>query len=76
MTSFTNAQNELGKLKQIKFFLVQYRETHIGPLEPEPITPGRDLPGPTKEDCPTLARLREMGVSFVNKEDLMQKSKG
>ena len=28
-----------------------------------------------KEECSTLARLREMGVSFVNKEDLIDNSK-
>jgi hypothetical protein len=51
----------------------QYQETRVADtIDPRAPQEPLEVGG---ESCSTLNRLREMGVSFVNREDLMASSK-
>ena len=57
---------------------MQYHESRVPAMTSDDATatPQREASSDgRKEECSTLARLREMGVSFVNKEDLIDNSK-
>ena len=59
-------------------FSLKYHESRVPTMTSDDVgaTPQREASSESrKEECSTLARLREMGVSFVNKEDLIDNSK-
>jgi len=59
-------------------YLFQYHESRVPVMTSDDVGASAQRESSSegrKEECATLTRLREMGVSFVNKEDLIDNSK-